>query len=140
MAESKFARPSRVTVPEHAHPLTKIIFSEMNRQGITYSELEWRSGVLLSTVKAWRQRNRPGIETIESCLGALGWDLIATPRPEHLPTELVAELDALAGKWGEQLTSLRPMFIAAAARTHETMPLTHDGMSQRPDHQSALAA
>lgn len=140
MAESKFVRPSRVTVPEHAHPLSKIIFSEMNRQGVTYLEMEWRSGVLVSTMKAWRQRNRPGLETVEACLGSLGWDLIATPRPEHLPAALVEELDALARKYGPQLASLHPMLVAAAARTHETMPLTHDGMSRRPDHQLARAA
>jgi len=39
-------RPSKVTVPERTHPLAKAVFAEMRRQGVTYDELEWRSGVL----------------------------------------------------------------------------------------------
>src|SRR6185312_5908804 len=68
----------------NADPL-KFTFGEMKRQGKTYMGMEFDSGVLFSAQKAWRPSNRPGVEITEACLGALGWDLIATPRPEHLP-------------------------------------------------------
>ena len=57
-------RQSRITIPERCHPLAKIVFVEMQRQGVTYDELEWRSGVLRSTFKAWRTHNRPGLESV----------------------------------------------------------------------------
>lgn len=68
-------RKSKVTVPEQCDPRAKIVFAEMRRQAVTYDELEWRSGVLRSTFKAWRTNNKPGLDTVEAALGALGWDL-----------------------------------------------------------------
>ena len=73
------ARRSKITIPERCHPLAKIVFAEMQRQNVTYDELEWRSGVLRSTFKAWRTHNRPGLESIEAALGALGWSVLPVP-------------------------------------------------------------
>lgn len=92
-------RPSRVTVPERCHPMAKIVFGEMNRQGVTYDELEYRSGVLRSTFKAWRTHNKPGLDTIEAALGSLGWVVIPVPRIEHLPPNIQAGLEVLAAEW-----------------------------------------
>ena len=140
MVESKFSRPSRVTVPARCHSAAAIVFAEMKRQGVTYDELSHYSGVLVSTMKAWRTNNRPGLETLEATLGHLGWDFLPVPRPEHLPPRLVEELDAMAERWGPQLGELRPMLIAAAARVYEDLPLTAAGRSRRPDHREAIAA
>jgi hypothetical protein len=106
-------RTSKITIPEHAHPLAKAVFAEMRRQGVTYERLEWEAGVLRSTFKAWRANNRPGLDTIEAALGVLGWHVLPVPKPETLPSELRAELEAVAAKYGMALPCLA--FIAAAA-------------------------
>jgi hypothetical protein len=82
--------------------MAKIVFAEMRRQGVTYDELEWRAGVLQSTVKAWRGQNRPNLESLEAALGALGWAVVPVPRLEHLPPDVQAGLDKLAEKWGDK--------------------------------------
>ena len=106
-------RPSKITIPEVCHPLAKAVFAEMKRQRVTYDELEWRAGVLRSTFKAWRTNNRPGLDTIEAALGALGWHVLAVPKPETLPRELRTDLEALAAKHAMALPCVA--FIAAAA-------------------------
>lgn len=72
-------RPSTITIPERANPMAKLVFHEMKKQNISYYELEWRSGVLISTFKAWRTENAPGLASIEAALGALGWALVPVP-------------------------------------------------------------
>jgi hypothetical protein len=94
-------QPSRITIPERCHPLAKIIFAEMKRQGVSYDELEFRSGVLRTTFKAWRTNNAPGISTVEAALGSLGWSLVPVPRFEVLPAGVRAGLAKLADEWGE---------------------------------------
>jgi transcriptional regulator with XRE-family HTH domain len=105
-------RASKITVPEHAHPLAKALFAEMRRQGVTYEELEHRAGVLRSTVKAYRKNNRPGLDTIEATLGALGWTVLPVPRASMLPEGLRADLEAIAAKHCMAMPCLE--FIAAA--------------------------
>ena len=105
-------RPSRTTVPARAHPLAKVVFSEMRRQNVPLLDLEWTSGVLASTVKAWRVQSRPGLDTIEAVLGALGWSVLPVPNADTLPIELRADLEALAAKHETALPCLE--FIAAA--------------------------
>ena len=94
-------RPSRITVPEVCHPAVKVVFAEMKRQGITYDELEYKSGVLKSTFKAWRTNNRPGLETVEAALGALGWSFLPVPCVERLPVNVKLELERISKEWGE---------------------------------------
>lgn len=117
-SNSPARRPSKITIPEHAHPLAKTVFAEMRRQGITYDRLEWEAGVLRSTFKAWRTNNRPGLDTIEAALGVLGWHVLPVPKPETLPSELRADLEAVAAKHGMALPCLA--FIAAAAGRRPT--------------------
>ena len=90
----------------------------MKRQGVTYESLEWRAGVLRSTVKAWRKDNRPGLDTIEAALGVLGWHVLPVPKPETLPDELRVDLEAVAAKHCTALPCLA--FIAAAAGRQPT--------------------
>lgn len=98
--EKPTVRVSKVTIPEHCDPRAKLVFAEMKRQAVTYDELEWKSGVLRSTFKAWRKNNRPGLETVEAALGALGWTLLPVPRLANLPTDLRSDLEAIAAKHG----------------------------------------
>jgi hypothetical protein len=110
-------RPSKITVPERAHPLAKAVFAEMKRQGVTYDSLEWRAGVLRSTFKAWRTSNLPGLDTISAALGALGWDVLPVPKVTTLPDGLRADLEALAAKHCTALPCLE--FIAAAVERRQ---------------------
>ena len=105
-------RPSKITIPERCHPLAKVVFAEMKRQNVSYDELEHRAGVLRSTFKAWRTNNKPGLETIEAALGALGWHVLCVPRPETLPYQLRADLETLAQKHGCALPAIE--FVSAA--------------------------
>lgn len=108
-------RQSKITIPEHCHPLAKVVFAEMRRQGVTYDELEHRSGVLRSTFKAWRTNNRPGLDTIEAALGALGWSVLPVPDPQTIPADLRSELQAIADDHEIELPCL-PLIAAAASR------------------------
>lgn len=111
-------RASKITIPEHAHPLAKAVFAEMARQGVTYDDLEWKSGVLRSTYKSWRRSSIPGLDTIEAALGSLGWHVLPVPKPETLPHELRTDLEAVAAKHGTTLPCVA--FIAAAAGRRPT--------------------
>jgi hypothetical protein len=95
-----FRRPSKITIPDRCHPLAKTVFAEMARQRVTYDSLEWTSGVLRSTFKAWRTHNRPGLESIEAALGALGWVVTVSPAEQTIPADLRTDLKALAAKHG----------------------------------------
>ena len=61
------------------------------------------------TVKQWRNKNRPSLESLESVLSALGWAYVPVPALETLPPELAGELTALALKLGVSM----PQTIAA---------------------------
>jgi hypothetical protein len=92
-------RPSKITIPEKANPLARLVFAEMQKQNVTYAELEWRSGVLISTFKAWRTDNSPGLLSIEAALGALGWALVPVPQMDRLPEHIRAGLAELNAQW-----------------------------------------
>jgi len=97
---NRYVRPSRITIPKNAHPAAKIVFAEMRRLGMTYDEMEWASGVLKSTFKAWRTHNKPGLESIQAALGALGWEFLPVPRLENLPPAVTDLLAKAAEQWG----------------------------------------
>jgi hypothetical protein len=102
---------SRISIPEHAHPFARFVFSEMKRQSCTYDFLEWKSGILRQTFKGWRRQNTPGLSTLEAALGVLGWYLLPVPRGEQLPPALGAELKELAERWGQE--DLTPHLVKA---------------------------
>ena len=90
--------PRTVTMPEHVGPHVKLVFAEMARQRMTYDSLEERSGVRRASVKAWRKKNRPGLENLEAALATLGFGFCPVASLEALPAELAGELTALALK------------------------------------------
>lgn len=87
-----------VTMPDRVGPHVKLVFAEMARLHFTYDEVEEGSGVRRASVKAWRHKNRPGLESLEAVLGFLGWDFVPVPALETLPPELAGELTTLALK------------------------------------------
>ena len=67
----------RATVPEGVHPVVATIFSEMNRQGVTYWQMSKKSGLNEGTIKAWRRGNSPSLTNLEAACTALGLSLVA---------------------------------------------------------------
>ncbi len=89
-----------VTMPERVSPHVRLVFAEMARAARSYDDVEAASGVRRQTVKQWRRKNRPSLESLESVLNCLGWHFLAVPaRIEPLPPTVaakVAEVAALA--------------------------------------------
>ncbi|MHC2278886.1 hypothetical protein ACVME8_005497 [Bradyrhizobium diazoefficiens] len=61
-----------VTMPERVGPHVKLVFAEMARLRVTYDETEEGSGVRRASIKAWRRKNKPGLESLEAVLGSWG--------------------------------------------------------------------
>lgn len=114
-------RPSKITIPDRCDPRAKVVFAEMRRQSVTYDELEHRSGVLRSTFKAWRTNNKPGLDTLEAALGALGWALLPVPAVSELPESVREGLNALAVQW-EDRDALLTGLLASVCRTAVATP------------------
>lgn len=90
--------PRLVTMPEHVGPHVKLVFSEMARLRLTYDALEEQSGVRRASLKAWRRKNRPGLESLQAVFSVLGWDLVPIPSLETLPPDIAGDVVALARK------------------------------------------
>ena len=54
------------------------------------------SGVTRPSIKSWKYKNRPGLESVQAVLAFLGWDFVAVPCCEVLPPDFAADLIALA--------------------------------------------
>ena len=92
-----------VTVPERVSPHVKLVFAEMSRLQVTYDEVAEGSAVRRATMKAWRRKNKPSLESLEAVLGYLGWAYVPVPTLETLPPELAGELATLALKLGKSM-------------------------------------
>lgn len=97
------ASKRRVTIPEKVTPVIRLVFAEMRRRQIRYDDLEIAAGVRRATMKAWRKKNRPGLESLEAVLGCLGWSFTPTPANDALPTDIAADLAALSDKLGKAM-------------------------------------
>lgn len=93
-------RRTSITIPDHVGPHVKLVFAEMRRQNITYDAAEEGSGVRRAALKAWRNKNKPSLDSIEAVLGFLGFDLVPVPRSKVLPREVVAALQPIADGLG----------------------------------------
>lgn len=107
------ARPSKITVPERANPLAKLVFFEMGRQRVTYSELEHRANVLVSTFKAWRKEKNPGLTSIEAALGSLGWALVPVPCLDRVPAWVKDALEDINARWSTEEPLLHRLLASA---------------------------
>jgi hypothetical protein len=127
----EYVRPSRVTTPKRCHPAAKIVFAEMRRQGVTYDELEYRSGVLKSTFKAWRTHNAPGLETLSAALQALGWEWLPMPPLDALPQAVRSEITRLAEEHGLDEDGLLTALIREVA--HRPLQVRSRALGGPPD-------
>jgi hypothetical protein len=115
-------RPSHITVPERVSPHVKLVFTEMQRQCRTYDEVEEGSGVLRTTLKAWRHKNKPGLDSIEAVLGFLGWDFLPVPRAKVLPAALVEDVAAVAAKHPTSFDKTVEVLVGLVARIYDRFP------------------
>ena len=90
--------PRTITMPDRVGPHVKLVFAEMARQKLRYLDVAERSGVQHATLKAWRKKNRAGLESLEAVLATLGFGLVPVAALEPLDPELAGELAALALK------------------------------------------
>jgi transcriptional regulator with XRE-family HTH domain len=155
-ARKRRKNPRTVTMPDHVGPHVKLVFAEMARQRMTYDSLEERSGVRRATTKAWRRKNRPGLESLEAALATLGFGLVPVAALEALPAELAGELTALALKlrmnipltWAaligigveQKLLRMRADERAAVLADHDTRRLRHDNDNTPHRRTSGVAA
>jgi hypothetical protein len=117
--KSSEMRESKITIPTGVTPHVRFLFEEMRRQAVMYEEMEERSGVLRSTLKAWRFRNVPSLTSIEACLGVLGWTLVQVPNERVLPPALVADLKTLAARHDFEMEDTIEALIEVVTRIHE---------------------
>jgi hypothetical protein len=128
-ADTPFVRPSRITIPRQAHPLAKLVFELMRRHGKSYDQLEFESGILRSTAKAWRgggklRCNVPSLASIEAALGVFGWRLVPTPPLSSLPPETLAAIEEVSLDF---LSDDEAMAAAVLAATTEPGMRAKDG-------------
>ncbi|HEY0329633.1 MAG TPA: hypothetical protein VGC77_11095 [Rhodopseudomonas sp.] len=110
----------------------KLVFSEMARLQVTYDEVEEGSGVRRASVKAWRRKNKPGLESLEAVLGWLGWDFVAVPRAKALPEEVRAELQPIADKLGLTMPQTVLALVEIVTGIHERFPFLRDPTAIKP--------
>ncbi|MGM4886424.1 hypothetical protein [Tardiphaga sp. 11_C7_N12_6] len=87
-----------MTIPVGVSPPVALLFSEMRRLQVTYDEVQEASGTTRATIKAWRKKNAPSLDTIQSCLNSVGYLFIPTPMLEIQPLDVAADMGALAAK------------------------------------------
>jgi len=121
MQPSPYIRPSRITVPRKAHPLAKLVFELMQRHGKTYDQLEFESGVLRSTFKAWRgggklRPNVPSLASIEAALGVFGWRLVPCPPLNSLKPETREALEEISLEFISDDEALAAAIAAATTK------------------------
>lgn len=65
----------KLKIPDHCHPLVRRLFQEMNKHQIGVLDMSERSGVNKNTLKDWKTRTVPRIDSIEACYNVLGLKL-----------------------------------------------------------------
>ncbi len=121
-----------VTMPDRVGPHVKLVFAEMARLRVTYDETEEGSGVRRASIKAWRRKNKPGLESLEAVLGWLGWDFVAVPRAKTLPDEVRAELQPIADKLGLSMPQTVLALVEIVTGIHERFPFLRDPTAVKP--------
>lgn len=119
--ETPYVRPSRVTIPKKAHPAAKLVFHLMQRWGKSYDQIEYESGVLKSSLKAYRgggklRPNTPSLTSIEALLGVFGYRLVPCPPLDSLPSKTRAALDDISLDFLSDDEALAAAIVAATSK------------------------
>lgn len=116
-----------VTMPAGVGPHVRLVFSEMARQHLRYVDVSDASGIRHPTIKQWRRKNKPSLESLEAVLATLGWCLTATPALQTLPPEMAGWIATLAAKMGRTM----PETMAALIDIGVTQKLLHMDAAER---------
>ncbi len=65
----------KLPIPEHAHPLVRQLFREMNAQCTTIREVAERATFRAGTISDWRYCREPTLCNFVAALNVLGLDL-----------------------------------------------------------------
>lgn len=126
-------RPSKITLPARCHPLAMLVFLLMQRQAVSYDELEHKAGVLRATVKSWRTGVVPSLTCIAAALGALVWELRAGPDSgEELDGDARQSVEEAADLWRRADPTLAGVLAQTVPTFH--MPPTGDRPEDRWAH------
>lgn len=87
-----------VTIPDNVSPPVRLLFAQMRILGVTYDDLEEASGTRRATMKQWRRKNKPNLETLEAAYNAMGMFLIPAPLLEIQPPKIAALMGELAAQ------------------------------------------
>lgn len=66
----------KIPMPEHAHPLVRCLYAEMNKQHATIMEVAERAGVCRQMIWNWGRLRHPKLDAIEACFNVLGLRLV----------------------------------------------------------------
>lgn len=69
-----------VEIPEHAHPLVREFVRIANQEQATLKEIAQRAGLNQHTLKGWRLKHMPQLDTFEAALNVLDHRLLIKPR------------------------------------------------------------
>ncbi len=109
----------RISIPDNVSPHVKLVFAEMQRQGFTYDEMAWVSGVQRAALKAWRVKNYPSLNSLEAVFGALGYDFVPVPRADAIPQDVIAELKPIAERLKITLPDASRFLVEIVSGIHE---------------------
>lgn len=97
----------------------KLVFEQMKLRNITYADVERGSSIKRTAIKAWRHKNAPGLESIESVLGFLGYDFLPVPRVRILPPTIQAELASISERHGIDIQTVAQALIEVTSGMHD---------------------
>ncbi|MET3648052.1 hypothetical protein [Phyllobacterium ifriqiyense] len=69
----------KLPIPQHAHPLVRRFFSELNSQQTTLTEVAERGGIHRATMSDWRYSRCPTIANFNAALNVIGFELKIVP-------------------------------------------------------------
>ena len=72
-------RRDRYELPEKVNPLVRRLFASALKQRLTYKAWAKRSGVAWQTIRKWRTRSNPRLDSFEACANALGFKVMLRP-------------------------------------------------------------
>lgn len=62
-------------IPQHAHPLVRRLYAEMNSQRIGVTDMAERTGIARNAINDWKDRSNPQVQNLDACFAALGLQL-----------------------------------------------------------------
>ena len=72
----------KLPIPQHAHPLVRQFFRQLNYDKTTITEVAARTSIRRGTISDWRYSREPSISMFDAALNAIGFELYIRRRRE----------------------------------------------------------